>query len=224
MDLIAAMRSTPGTRTFAELPVSREALARVLDAARFAPSGMNRQPWRVIVIVDEHQRERVGALFERTWDALVTERQAAGRMDPTTDVVRAGTDFAHRFGKVPAMLAVWADPNLIDVTDSGTQSPSLVAGGSVFPFVQNVLLACRAEGLATRPTTLLARVPDDLRDILGVPAHFALACVIAVGHPVRWPSRLTRRTTEEFATWNLYSGPPVASPQLPAPVTVSGGD
>lgn len=209
MELVDAMRSTPGVRHFLDTPVPPEVIGEVLEVARFAPSGLNRQPWRVIAIADGAQRDRVGALFAASWDALVAERLAAGRIAPDDPVFAAGTRFAHQFAHVPLMLAIWAETAAIDVTDEATQTPSIVAGGSVFPFVQNVLLACRAHGLATRLTTLLAREPDRLREILGVPDRYALACVVAVGYPRTWPTRLSRRPVSSFATWDSFDGAPL---------------
>lgn len=209
MDLDDAMRRTPGVRDFQDSPVAADILAQVLDAARFAPSGLNRQPWRVVAVADLDQRRRVGALFAASWDALVAERVASGAIAADDPVLAAGTRFAHRFADVPLMLAVWANTVAIDVTDEATQVPSIVAGGSIFPFVQNVLLACRSHGLATRLTTLLAREPERLRVILDVPAGYSLACVIAIGYPRQWPKRLSRRPVSSFATWDSFDGPPI---------------
>lgn len=209
MELVDVMRSAAGIREFDDKPVAPDVLARVLDNARFAPSGMNRQPWRVVAIADRQQRLRIGTAFASVWDDLVQERIQDGRMDPASAAVRAGTQFAHEFADVPLQLAVWVETAAVDVTDAVTQVPSIVAGGSVFPFIQNVILACRNEGLGARLTTLLASDPRVVRDLLGVPAGYSLASIMAVGYPRRWPRRLTRRPVSEFATWDRFDGEPI---------------
>ena len=222
MHVLDTMRHTPGVRAFADELIPPQTIERVLDAARYAPSGMNRQPWRVVAVTDPAQRRAVGSLYARVWQSFVAERVREGRMARDSPAEAEGTRFAQSFATVPAQLAVWVDVQAVDVTDELTQSPSIVAGGSVFPFVQNILLASRAEGIGTRLTTLLAREPAALRQLLRVPDNYALACVIAMGYPDRWPTRLSRRPVDTFATWDHFDGIAVLPSNVPAATGAAG--
>ena len=75
------MRCAPSTRHFTEAPVPREVLERVLDNARFAPSGGNRQGWRVIVVTDRETRRRLRELYEPPWDAYTEQMGARALLD-----------------------------------------------------------------------------------------------------------------------------------------------
>ena len=209
MELQEVMCSAAGIRKYRAEPVPDAVIARVLDQARFAPSGLNRQAWRVVVVRSAQQRARVGEHYVRVWQSLMDERCAQGQWTPDDPGVQAGTKFAQSFGQVPVQFAIWGDLNQIEVIDADQPHPSLVAGGSVFPFVQNLILACRNEGIGPRLTTLLTRDPQPIREILKVPQSLSLATVVAAGYPVKWPAALARAQVESFARWDSFDGPPV---------------
>lgn len=211
MDIADVMRSTPGIRDFGDDPVSPESILRALDLARFAPSGGNRQPWRVVVIVDDRTRHEVGRAYASAWHRLLDRRVAGGEWDASTPAITQATEFAESFATIAVHIAIWVCVDDVDVTDAGIQEPSIVSGASVYPFVQNLVLALRNEGLACRITTLLAGEPDTLRDILDVPAGYSLAALMAVGHPRRWPRNLARKDVRDFAWWNKFGGAAIES-------------
>jgi nitroreductase len=212
MELPEVMRSAAGIRKYRPESVPDEVIARVLDQARFAPSGLNRQAWRVVVVRSAQQRARVGEHYSRVWQSLVDERVSLGQWTPDDPGVQTGTKFAQSFGQVPIQFTIWGDLSNIEVIDIDQPHPSLVAGGSVFPFVQNLILACRNEGVGTRLTTLLTRDPQPIREILKVPEWLSLATVVAAGYPVKWPSALARAQVESFASWDSFDGEPVTVP------------
>jgi nitroreductase len=107
-------------------------------------------------------------------------------------------------------LLVWVDMSAIAVTDISANRPSVVAGGSIFPFVQNVQLAARAEGLGTRITTLLSYAEEEVRALVGAPEGFALAALVVVGWPVRLATKLNRRAVETFAVLERFGGEPLS--------------
>ena len=209
MDLVEAMRHMPGCRDYDTAPVSDEVLYRVLDNARFAPSGGNRQGWKVIVIRDEAMRVALRDQYRHTWDRYVAEMY--GPTETHSDQVRAALADAARMADdlhlIPIHLAIWVDMAAIAVTDRDAPRPSVVAGGSIFPFIQNVQLAARNEGLGTRITTLLSYDEEPVREMLSVPQGFALAAVLLVGWPRHLPSKLRRKPVEKFATCDSFDGP-----------------
>lgn len=196
------MRQTPGCRDYRSDPVSDEVVHRVLDAARFAPSGGNRQGWRVAVVRDPGTRLALRDLYQQPWREYVRvhygppEKMDEDRKSRVADADR----MAASMHEVPVHLLVWLDMSVVAVTDAAAGRPSVVAGGSVFPFVQNLQLAARDLGLGARITTLLSHREDDVRALVRAPAGWALAALVLLGWPERLPSRLSRRPVERF-TW-----------------------
>ncbi len=215
--LYEVMRCAPSTRRFTAEPVPREILERVLDNARFAPSGGNRQGWRVIVITDRVTRRRLRELYEPHWMAY-TERTGARQalQDGETSGLPAGRlrmlrdadEFAHRFDEVPLHLVPCVQLSALAITDAELDRPSIVGGASIYPFVQNLLLALRHEGLGAAFTTLLVPAEAEVRDLLEIPEEMALAGHIAAGYRADpWPDRLSRHPVHEFAFGERYGAP-----------------
>lgn len=221
MDLSYAMRTTPATREFTDDPVPDDVLYDVLDDARFAPNGNNRQAWKVVIVRDPELRRRLGELYD------LGGREVAANVEPgqvpfvaahasATEVVKPGeppTDTAS-FGQnfisaAPVVLVVLLDLTRVSAMDTGLRRLPISAGGSVYPFVQNVLLAARARGLGGVPTTPIARQEPALRELLGVPDNFVLASVVPLGHPLKTITKLRRAQVEEFAVLDRFDGEPL---------------
>ncbi len=195
MDLFETMRATRATRSYSPDPVDERTLATVLENARFAPSGGNRQPWRVIVVRDPEQKQRLR-------DEYVIAYRAMGIVDaPDLD------HFAEHLDEVPVLLVICVELAALSISDAGLDRPSVVGGASIYPFVQNVLLGLVGAGLAGLLSTVVCPREPQLREIFGIPEAFAVACVIPVGHPKRRPGRVNRRPVEEFAWLDRFEGP-----------------
>jgi nitroreductase len=215
VDLFETMRSAPTTRRFKPEPVARETLARVLDSARFAPSGGNRQGWRVVIVQDAERRAALRDLYLPGWRAYMDQTGGAqvladpDSFDPAiVRRVQGANEYAERLDEVPVHLVVGVRLSDLAVTDAGLPRQSIVGGASVYPFVQNLLLALRAEGLGAALTTLLVPAEAEVRRLLGIPEEIALAAHIGVGHRADpWPKRLARRPVSEFAFAERYGAP-----------------
>ncbi|MGH2875199.1 MAG: nitroreductase family protein [Solirubrobacteraceae bacterium] len=223
--LYEVMRGAPSTRRFTEEPVAREPLERALDGARFAPSGGNRQGWRVIVVTDPALRRRLRELYAEPWDEYMVATGGRALLDaaaaaepgatPPDGVtagrlrgLRAADEYARTFDAVPVHLVVCADLGALAVTDAKLDRQSIVGGASVYPFVQNLLLALRHEGLGTAFTTLLVPAEQAVRELLAIPDGFAVAGHISVGWRTDpWPQRLSRRPVSEFAFGERFGEP-----------------
>lgn len=208
-DLVAAMRNLPGCREYLDLPVEDAVLHRVLDSARFAPSGGNRQGWRVAVVRDANTRRALRDLYLAPWMRYVNEHYGTDETmsEDRKRRVAEATRMAESMDEVPVHLLVWLDMSVVAVTDSAAGRPSVVAGGSVFPFIQNVQLAARAEGLGTRITTLLSEEEAAVRALVRAPDGWALAALVLVGWPVRLPKKLSREPVETFTWFERFDGP-----------------
>lgn len=215
MDLFEAMHCAPTSRRFKTDSVPREVLVRVLEAARFAPSGGNRQGWRVVVVEDPQRRAALRDLYLPRWRAYL-EQTGGAQMLAEPDsfdaarvrMVRRADDYAAGLDQVPVHLVVGVRLEDLAVTDADLPRQSVVGGASVYPFVQNLLLALRAEGLGAALTTLLVPAEAEVKRLLEIPDGIALAAHIGVGYRADpWPARLARKPVEEFAFAERYGEP-----------------
>lgn len=225
MELIEALRTTGAVREFGPEEVPDEVLARVLDTARFAPSGGNRQGWRVVVVKDRDARRRLRDLYLPGWYEYLSMRMAgltpwapvtddAAEARALTEAPRLAAEaregpggFAEHFDEVPVLLAVFADLGALAAVDRDFDRYTFAGGASVYPFAWNLLLAAREEGLGGVITTMTVRQEPEVKALLGAPDDLALAAVIALGVPVHQPRRLTRAPVESFVTVNRVDGP-----------------
>jgi len=212
VDVYEAMRCAPTTRRFGSDPVPRETLRRVLANARFAPSGGNRQGWRVVAVSDPSSRRELRDLYQPHWRAYMEQTGAAAMLanpaaaDPRRlRMLERADEFAARIDEVPLHLVVCARLGDLAIVDAGLDRPSIVGGASIYPFVQNILLGLRAEGLGAALTTLLAPAEAEVKRLLGIPEDVVLAAYVLVGpRDEPWPTRLSRKPVEEFAFAERY--------------------
>jgi nitroreductase len=215
MDLYEAMRCAPTSRDFKPDPVPHELIARALEAARFAPSGGNRQGWRVVVVEDLERRTALRELYLPRWRAYLEQTGGAQmlaepeRFDQRrVRMIRRADEYAASLERVPMHLVVGVRLEDLVVTDAELPRQSIVGGASIYPFVQNLLLALRAEGLGAAMTTLLVPAEAEVKPLLEIPDEVALAAHIGVGYrATSWPKQLARRPVEEFAYSERYGEP-----------------
>jgi nitroreductase len=216
-DLYEVMKSAPSTRRFSDEPVPTQVLQRVLEAARFAPSGGNRQGWRVIVIQDPATRVRLRELYEPHWNAymeatggraMLDAGEASGLPAWRLRMLATADEFAQQFDQPPVHLLICVALDALAVTDAQLDRQSIVGGASVYPFVQNILLSLRAEGLGAAFTTLLVPAEPQLRELLAIPDGVAVAGDIAVGWRADpWPRNLSRQPVDSFAFGERFGEP-----------------
>jgi nitroreductase len=213
MDLSFALRSNGAVRGFTNDPVSDDVVSAILDDARFAPSGGNKQPWRVAVVNDLFIRKAMGEMMRPVWqeymgaNAVGQRPFAFGRSidAPPVDVPNTLID---EIETVPVVLAVAADLRDIAIMDgNATNRPPVVGGASIYPFCWSILLAARARGLGGVMTTFLSRAESSAAPLLGLPADHALVATIFIGVPVHQNTKLTRRPVESFTTIDRFDGP-----------------
>jgi nitroreductase len=213
MELYEAMATTRAVRRLRPDPVPADVLRRVLQAATWAPSGGNRQPWRVIAVRHAALKRALRDLYQGPWAPYAVRQRAALRTLPEDKRVRgeralaAGDHLAAHLDRVPVILVFCFDPELLVITDASLPRPSVVGGASVYPAVQNALLACRAEGLGCVLTTLLCAVEAEVRPLLGIPEPWATAAFVPIGYPAgRGHGPLTRKPVETMAYADRWGG------------------
>jgi len=213
MDLRDGIRTTGAVRAFTHDPVDHATVHAILDDARYAPSGGNRQPWRVAVVDDAGIRSSLARAMYPVWNEYVaigaTGRTAFSTVGDDPDVVVSPipNQLLDDIVTVPVVLAIAVDLRLVAMMDSVLDRPTVTGGASIYPFCWNILLSARSRGLGGVITTFASRVEPVTAPLLGLPEHHALAAVIFLGVPVHQPTRLTRRDVHEFATLDRFDGP-----------------
>lgn len=223
LDLVTTLRSTGAVRAFRPDAVPDDVVVRVLDTARFAPSGGNRQGWRVVLVKDASVRRSLRDLYLEGWYEYLSQRAAglvpfapvtddaaeAAANASASDLRGMGGDFAERLDEAPVLLVLLADLRVIAAVDKSLDRYTLAGGASIYPFAWSVLLAARAEGLGGVMTTMPVRREPEVKSLLHVPDELVVAGLLVLGVPVHQPTKLTRNTVESFTTVDRYDGPPL---------------
>ena len=175
-------------------------MAKLLTAATHAPTAENSQPFVFIVVRDPDIRATIGAITARVWEGGARDLET-GRLSPA---FLADVDQGAMGGcaKAPVLIVVCGDTRL-------TFAESL--DSSIFPAVQNLLLAAHALGLGSTLTTLPTLGGSDLSDVLDLPAEVRPVAVIPIGHLPKALGPPRRLPISEKAHLNRY-GVPFISP------------
>jgi nitroreductase len=218
MELYDVMRTTFAVREFTDDPLPDLVLYRILDNARFAPSGGNRQGTHVTVVRDATVRQRLAALTvpgaQRYFAQLAAGENPWNPVEPSVVPAEtiAGTtvpdEFTAPFRRAAVVLVVTVDLTCVAAMDQHLDRIGVVSGASVYPLVWNVLLAARNEGYGGTLTTMAVPEEVQIRDLLGIPDTHAVAALVPLGKPTRQLSKLRRRPVEEFTTRDRFDGEP----------------
>ena len=218
MELYDVMRTAFAARDFTADPVLDDVLEAILDNARFAPSGGNRQGWRVIVVRDLAKRAALGPLIEPTYRRYLAEVRSganpwntiapAAVSQADVDAVAIPPGFIDRLIHAPVLLLVTVDLAVVASMDQHLPRVGVISGASIYPFVWNLLLAARNEGLGGTLTTFLAAEEAKAKALFGIPTSHALAAMLPIGKPVKQLTRLRRNPVAAFATVDAFDGSP----------------
>ena len=216
MELDEVMRTTFSCRQWTDEPVDDATIHRILDVARFAPNGGNRQGWHVIVVKDRATREAFLPLIKPATNQYVA--QVAAGEAPWNTIVPSSLDLQAERGidkdfpgvaemvDAPVVLVITIDLSVVASFDAEMERVGVISGASIYPFVWNILLAARAEGLAGVLTTYLASAEQACQEVLGIPEHHAIAALVPLGRPVKQLTKLRRNSVEEFTTVDRFCG------------------
>jgi nitroreductase len=216
MELYDVMRTTGAVRQFTGDPLPDDVLERILDNARFAPSGGNRQGVRVIAVRDLPTRERLAELSipaakrysaqiangESPWNPL----HPRGVDDATIAATEPPTQMTAPLREASVVLVICLDLGVVAATDQNLDRIGVVSGASVYPFVWNVLLAARSEGYGGVTNTMAIPEEAQVRTLLNVPDDYVIAAVVPLGKPVHQVSKLKRKEVADFVTRERFDG------------------
>ncbi len=211
IDLFEAMSTLQAVRRLRPDPVPDELLRKVLTAATWAPSGGNRQPWRFVAITDAAIKKQLKDLYLPHWTAYeqIGRPHAETLPEPArTNTLRmydSARHLADHYDEVPVIVLVCVHLGSLAITDAQLSRPSVVGGASIYPAVQNLMLACRAVGLGATLTTLLCANEPEIRKILTIPDDFATAAYVTIGYPVgKGYGKLSRKPLGEVVFRNRW--------------------
>ena len=212
-DLYQAASTLRAVRRLKSDPIPEATLRRVLQAATWAPSGGNRQPWQVIAVRDPAIKRQLGELYQPLWSAYTEPYHQRLQALPEPErrsiqgAITAGDYLAEHLQETPVIAVFCFDPGGLAITDAHLDRPSVVGGGSLYPAVQNLLLACRAEGLGCVLTTLLCGVEEAVRELLAIPDPWATYAHVPIGWPVGGHGPIARRPVESVAYADQFGEP-----------------
>lgn len=207
-DAIMTLRSM--RRLTNDPPVTDAEIEHCLRAAVQAPSGGNVQPWQFVVLTDQEQRDRVAAVYQRASRRYLAAIDAARPPTADEDAERSWQrgaaltqHLADHLADTPIVLFVLTPyPNILTDDEGPIEIGGLEA--SIFPAVQNFLLAARGLGLGTTLTTLVKVYEDEIKEICGIKAHHELVALVPVGRPLGRFGTPPRRPAETVTSWNTY--------------------
>ncbi len=221
MELYDVMRSTFAAREFTEDPLPNETLFKILDNARFAPSGGNRQGWRVLVVRDRATRRALATLTVPAAKRYVAQLQAGenpwNTIDPTAvdagtiERTPAPTRLTEPLLRAAVVLVICVDLKVVASMDQDLERVGVVSGASVYPFAWSILLAARHEGFGGTITTLAVAQEPKLLALLGIPRHVAVCAIMPLGRPVKQLKKLKRKAVPEFSMLERWGGQPLTA-------------
>ena len=219
MDVLEAMRGRASTRAYLDKEVTGETVRKILDAARWAPSGVNSQPWQVAVVGQETKRQigdKIVAAFKAGEKSKPDYKYYADRFpEPyrsrqvTCGKALYGVLEIERDDKERRMeqwiknyYGFGAPVEFFIFIDEALEKGSWLDTGM---FLQNIMLAARAFGLETCPQAAMSEYPDIIREVLGLPKSMQLVCGIAIGYPDTAAPvnnyRTEREEVDSFTRW-----------------------
>lgn len=216
MELNDVMRTTFSARDYTGEPLPDAVLYEILENARFAPSGGNRQGARIIVVREPTTRARLAELAEPAVKRYVAQLAANEcPWNSTTpsrvtdqDIARAvpSASLIEPFKTAEVVLVFVVDLRVVAATDQNLDRVGVIAGASIYPLVWNVLLGARQAGFGGTVSTMAVAEEPNVRDLLNIPPHFALCAVMPLGRPVKQLTKLRRRAVGEFVTRERFDG------------------
>ena len=173
MTLLDTIHAQRAIRFYTNDPIPDEVLERILEAAIRAPSGGNSQGWAFVVVRDPELKRQLAVWYKDFWDNVYSKRP--DRKD--SPVSRSAEHLVNNFADAPVVVIPCTKGG------KGTSRDTLTSGASIYPAVQNLMLAAVAQGVGSVITTFLQNHEDKVKQLLGIPDDFQTACAVPLGYP-----------------------------------------
>src|SRR5215470_13231408 len=204
MELFEAMSTQRSMRRLKADPVPDAVIRQILDLTICAPSGGNRQGWSFLIVRDATKRARLGELYREAWAELIKTpyyrgAESARADSPEGKMLASARHLADHLGEAPVLVVACVS------TDG--MAPTLTMGASIYPAVQNIMLAARALGIGSCITTIHRYRDAQVKELLGIPAQVETAALIPLGYPLGKFGRPPRKPLAEVAHGDRWGQP-----------------
>ena len=223
LGIFEAIHTARALRKLKPDPVPEAAIERILDAAIRAPSAGNAQNWIFLVVRDPDERRKLGAIYRKASDIAAAMYAARGRPAHMSDaqferLMSAGSHLWDHMGDAPVILVPCQTPPTVPPPEDlppdqraryadEQRYVDRIRGASIYPAVQNIILACRALGLGTTITTNHIRCEDEVKEVLGIPEQVQTFAMMPIGYPLGKFGPLTRRPVAEVVYVDRWARP-----------------
>ena len=221
--LFEAVYSARSIRRLKPDPVPEDLITKILDAAIRAPSGGNAQSWAFVVVRDPELRRQLGVIYRKASDIAEAIYAARGRPSHLSErqygrIMAAGRHLWDHMGEAPVLLLPCSHrpvlparealpPDIAAEWEGEVAYAERIRGASIYPAVQNILLACRGLGLGTVITTNHIRCEEAVKELLGIPEDVSTWALMPIGWPIDKFGPLTRRPLAEVVHADRWGGP-----------------
>ncbi len=206
-DLFDIMYSCRSMRRLRTDPVPLALIYKVIEAGTQGPSGGGVQAWRFVVVTEQRVKEQIAEIYLRGWRMAETNYAKAGLTPENSKNVRAAAYLAEHLAEAPVLLIPCLrsrKSHEARLNGPNRETFLRILGGSIYPAIQNMLLACRALGLGASLTTITTLYEDEMRKILDLPEFLTTYALIPIGYPKGKFGPVTRRPVEEVTWLNQY--------------------
>ena len=185
-------------------PVPEEVLKKIVEAGIHAPTGGNRQDWGFIVVRDPDIKRFIRDRYREAQQKLQAGRPPMSELPPARQrAMKAGAYLAEHMHEAPVLLLACSAKEYPPFAQAGYQRASIATvHGSIYPAVQNMLLACRAFGIGATLTTTHCIFEEELKQKVGVPENMEISALLPLGYPKGKFGKITRNPVEEVLYWD----------------------
>lgn len=211
MDMYDGILTTRAIRRYTDAPVTDEQVMACIKAAVQGPSGGNIQPWQFLVVTESELKLALGELYRRAYAryeaALLPQIPPFRNPDDQTTwqrTIDASRHLAEHLGEAPVLVLVLMPAISMTLTDADGELDVGTPFASVYPAVQNLMLAARSMGIGSALTTVYRIHQDEVRSLFAIPEHFEVVALVPLGHPSGKFGQARRRPPAKVTHWNQF--------------------
>lgn len=202
------MYSTRAMRKLKSDPIPEETLKKIIDAGIRAPSGGNMQDWAFLLVRETERKRFIRDYYWNTWQAMMGESGIPDEMPAKQQrMLKAAAHLAAHMDEAPVLLLACTKteyPPLAAMKND--RANAAVIHGTIYPAVQNILLACRASGIGATLTTIHCMFEEELKKKFNIPADMEVSALIPMGYPQGKFGPVSRGPVDDVIHWDEWSG------------------
>jgi len=211
MDMYEGILTTRAIRRFTDEPVTDDEVMACIRAAVQGPSGGNLQPWQFLVVTEPETKKALGDIYRRSYNRyeaallpLVPPFKREEDQASWERTIAASRYLANRLGEAPILVLALMPTISGTLTDDDGELDVGTPYASVYPAVQNLMLAARSLGIGSTLTTVYRIRQDEVRELLAIPHDFEVVALVPLGRPAGKFGAARRRPPERVTHWNRF--------------------